>query len=180
MPGAVLRLPSVDLHASFAEAMAELEAEGLGGPGDDSRVGREVRCGLWRSPAGFARYVEKVLAASDLTEARAAGSVAETTWWWCAGSIYLGRISVRHWLTPHLLEVAGHIGYDVRPTARRRGHATAMLREVLPHARALGIQRALVTCDVGNVGSRRVIEANGGVLEDERRGKLRYWIDTAG
>jgi predicted acetyltransferase len=45
-------------------------------------------------------------------------------------------------------------------------------------ARALGIGPALVTCDVGNVGSRAVIERNGGVLEDERAGKLRFWVPT--
>jgi len=72
--------------------------------------------------------------------------------------------------------MGGHIGYDVRPSARRRGHATAMLRMGLIVARGLGIKRALVTCDVGNVGSRAVIERSGGVLEDERSGTLRFWM----
>ncbi len=54
-----------------------------------------------------------------------------------------------------------------------------MLRAVLPHARALGIDRALVTCDSDNVGSRKVIEAGGGVLEDQRGIKLRYWVPTS-
>ena len=53
-----------------------------------------------------------------------------------------------------------------------------MLHDVLPHANLLGIDPALVTCDVDNVASRRVIEANGGILEDERRGKLRFWVPT--
>jgi predicted acetyltransferase len=35
-----------------------------------------------------------------------------------------------------------------------------------------------VTCDVDNVGSARVIEANGGVLEDVRGVKKRYWVST--
>ena len=100
-----------------------------------------------------------------------------TTWWWVDGRSWLGRIAVRHRLTPALLELGGHIGYDVRPSARRRGHATAMLHAVLPHAVALGIGRVLVTCDVDNAPSQRVIEANGGRFEDERAGKLRYWID---
>ena len=102
-----------------------------------------------------------------------------TTLWWLADDEYLGRIAVRHRLTPHLRDTGGHIGYDVRPSARRRGHATAMLRAVLPVARDLGIGPALVTCDVDNVASRKVIEANGGVLEDQRGGKLRFWVDTA-
>jgi predicted acetyltransferase len=55
-----------------------------------------------------------------------------------------------------------------------------MLRAALPIARDLGITIALITCDLDNVGSRRVIETNGGVLEDERNGKKRYWAPTAG
>lgn len=38
---------------------------------------------------------------------------------------------------------------------------------------------ALVTCDVDNVGSRKVIESNGGILDDQRGDKLRFWIPVA-
>ena len=55
-----------------------------------------------------------------------------------------------------------------------------MLRAALPVANALGIERALVTCDFDNVGSRKVIEANGGRFEDRRDDNLRYWIPTGG
>ena len=51
-----------------------------------------------------------------------------------------------------------------------------MLAAALPVARGLGIDPALVTCDEDNVGSRKAIEGNGGVLEDVRRGKLRFWV----
>jgi predicted acetyltransferase len=54
-----------------------------------------------------------------------------------------------------------------------------MLRAALPFARVLGIEPALVTCDVDNVGSRAVIERNDGVLEDQRGIKLRYWVPTS-
>jgi predicted acetyltransferase len=53
-----------------------------------------------------------------------------------------------------------------------------MLRAALPVARGLGIESALLTCDVTNVGSRKVIEGCGGVLEDERDGTLRFWVPT--
>lgn len=76
------------------------------------------------------------------------------------------------------MEVGGHIGYDVRPTARRRGHATAMLRAALPIARRIGIETVLVTCDLTNTASRKVIESCGGRFEDERGGKLRFWVPT--
>jgi predicted acetyltransferase len=109
--------------------------------------------------------------------------VHNTNLWWVDGpegaEEYVGRMSIRHRLNDGLLELGGHIGYDVRRSRRRRGHATAMLREALPVARRLGIGKALVTCDSDNVASRRVIEANGGVLEDQRGDKLRFWVPTA-
>jgi predicted acetyltransferase len=53
-----------------------------------------------------------------------------------------------------------------------------MLRCALPIVRELGIHTALITCDVNNIASRKVIEASGASLEDERHGKLRYWVAT--
>jgi predicted acetyltransferase len=166
---------------SFLAAMAEYRAEGRGGADDDSMIGREHErfAATWDTDAGFAAYVDQLLADVLEDTPRRPGFVPCTTWWYVDGTDYLGRIALRHRLTDHLREVGGHIGYDVRPTARRRGYATAMLHEVLPYAYDLGIDEALVTCDVDNVGSRKVIEAAGGVLEDKRNGKLRYWVPTA-
>ncbi len=68
----------------------------------------------------------------------------------------------------------------MRPSARGRGYATWALGAVLTEARALGLDRALVTCDDDNVASARTIERNGGVIEDVRETevgrKRRYWI----
>jgi predicted acetyltransferase len=176
-----LILPTTAQHASFLAAMAEFRAEGRGGPDDASMIGHEHhRFGpTWNDPEGFASYVRQLRADSLEDTPRPVGYVPSTTWWWVAEGDYLGRIAVRHQLTPFLLEVGGHIGYDIRPSARLRGHATAMLGAVLPHARALGIDPALLTCDHDNVGSRKVIEANGGVLEDRRGVKLRFWVPTS-
>jgi predicted acetyltransferase len=54
-----------------------------------------------------------------------------------------------------------------------------MLRDALPIANRLGIDPALITCDTSNVASRKVIEANGGILEDQRGDKLRFWVATS-
>jgi predicted acetyltransferase len=58
----------------------------------------------------------------------------------------------------------GHIGYSVVPWKRGRGYATRALQLVLPHARAEGLAYVELTTDAGNLASRRVIEANGGIL----------------
>ncbi|HEX7743914.1 MAG TPA: GNAT family N-acetyltransferase [Micromonosporaceae bacterium] len=172
--------PTERVHASFLAAMAEFQAEGRGDRQDTTAIGAEIRrhAQTWHTADGFAQFVQELRLEAREETPRPPGWVPSTTLWWIDGGEYLGRIAIRHRLTPHLREAGGHIGYDVRPSARRRGHATAILREALPIARDLGLDAVLVTCDVDNVASRRVIERNGGRLEDERGGKLRFWVPT--
>ena len=80
-----------------------------------------------------------------------------------AGSL-VGMIQLRHCLNDYLLHFGGHIGYSVRPSQRRKGYATEMLRLVLEEARRLGLKQVLVTCDAANEASRRTIRTNGGVV----------------
>ena len=173
MPRLVSPTPTV--QASFLAAMEEFAAESV----HDSQTAHWIeRFGqTWHDAAGFSSFVAQLRA--EETAEPPEGWVRSSTFWWVDGSSYLGRIAVRHELNDHLREVGGHIGYDVRPSARRRGHATAMLRGVIPHARTLGVEPALVTCDDDNLGSIRVIETCGGRLEDLRSGKRRYWVSTS-
>ena len=179
--------PTVAVHESFLEAVAELRAEAkrLGEPDDERWTGTAVFPGeVWsdetlRRSDGFAAYVDRLRqSAIEDCPGRPTEYVPQTVLWWVDGATYLGRLGIRHRLTDFLLNIGGHIGYVVRPSARRQGHATGMLAAALPVAYDLGIDPALVTCDTDNVASRKVIEAVGGVLEDERDGKLRFWVPT--
>lgn len=93
----------------------------------------------------------------------------------------VGIIDLRHHIDHPILSVwGGHIGYSVRPGERGKGYAKEMLRQLLPHCRALGLAKVLITCDEANPASARVIEVNGGKLEtiievDGERIR-RYWI----
>jgi predicted acetyltransferase len=132
------------------------------------------------SPQGFARWVIRLQREADPAIPPGAGRVHATYWWIAEGDSYLGAITLRHALNDFLLRAGGHIGYSVRPSARRRGIATWALRSVLAEARDLGLRRVLVTCDDTNLASARTIENAGGVLEDVRDTELgrtrRYWI----
>jgi predicted acetyltransferase len=111
-----------------------------------------------------------------------AGFVPNTFFVGVVAGMVVGRLSLRHSLNDFLARVGGHIGYGVVPSQRRRGYASAMLRLAIPICGAMGIDRALITCDEHNVGSRKVIEACGGVFEsliecaDSGIPKRRYWI----
>jgi predicted acetyltransferase len=172
--------PDPRLRHSFASAMAEFRAEGRGSAGRESVLDGYLRDRgePWLDDGRFGAFVESIRAQRLEKTARPEWRVPDTELWWVEEDVFLGRIVVRHRLTPTLLEAGGHIGYDIRPSARRRGHATNMLRHGLGVARRLGIDRALITCDADNVASRRVIEKNGGVFEDQRGPKLRFWVPT--
>lgn len=76
----------------------------------------------------------------------------------------------------------GHIGDGVRPSERRKGYATEMIRLALIECRNLGFDRVLMCCNRDNIGSAKSIIKNGGVLENEiisKDGDIveRYWIE---
>lgn len=107
---------------------------------------------------------------------------------WIFGPAFCGAINLRFMPGTEDLPPTcpGHIGYSIVPWKQRRGFATRALALILPVAREVGLKRVLVTCDDDNVGSRKVIQANGGVFagvkppaKTQEKAKLLFWIDTA-
>ena len=97
-------------------------------------------------------------------------------------NILLGAVNIRHYLNDYLLQFGGHIGDGIRPSERRKGYATEMIRLSLIECKKLGIDKVLMVCDKSNIGSAKSIIKNGGILENEfidENGEInqRYWID---
>lgn len=164
-------LPAVHLQASFEAGISEFRAEG-----------RYLDWASIWTPDAFAMLVAQ-LRDSIHTPSDRPFLVPSTIYWIVVDSQWAGRVSLRHRLTDDLRQIGGHIGYEVRPSLRGRGIATRALALVLIEARRIGLDRVLITCDRHNVASRKVIEANGGLLADEIQvadqdsPTCRYWID---
>ena len=111
------------------------------------------------------------------------GWVPASTFWLVCQDGIIGTCDLRHELNDFLRNYGGHIGYSIRPSQRRKGYGTKMLALALEKARALGIKRALITCDDDNIASARMIEKNGGKLQDKVMNEghkvptRRYWIE---
>jgi predicted acetyltransferase len=131
--------------------------------------------------SGYLQRLQRLQHADQLP----AGRVPGAHFWIDDAEQIVACVGLRFWLNPSLEVEGGHVGYDVRPSARGRGFGTAALRLVLPEARRRGIERLFLTADADNVPSVRIIEKNGGDLSGEtvsaNTGKRirQYWIDLS-
>jgi predicted acetyltransferase len=157
-----LTLPTTEVRSSYLQGETEVAIE-------------EALATAWieAAAADFASFVDRRRVIREMW------AVPVTELWFVDGSDYIGTVVIRHHLTPALHREGGHIGYHVVPRHRRRGHATQMLAQAKTACHDLGLTNLLITCDQSNLGSRRVIEANGGVLERIVDGQARYWLTTA-
>jgi predicted acetyltransferase len=165
--------PDLAYQESFLAAVQEYQAEDLPNY-------RQLDIEQLRSD--FSSYVEQIKNEAkgiNLPE----GHVPHTLLWLVDGDEYIGRVDIRHELNDFLQREGGHIGYDVRPSKRRQGYGKVALELGLQKAAELGLNEVLVTCDVTNVGSNKIIQGNGGrlentvpVMDSTQPDKNRYWI----
>jgi predicted acetyltransferase len=168
----VLCPPDMAHAAHLVELGAELRANGE----PFLRDFREVTA---ENVGVFVRSANEMALASGVQP----GFVPMVTYLAIAEGDLVGIAKLRLQLNEALREEGGHVGFFVRAGFRGRGLATRVLALTIRQARLHQLDRVLVTCDAVNRGSLRVIEANGGILENEKTslvsGNLirRYWIE---
>lgn len=162
--------PTKKYEKSWEEALAEFEAE--------------ERKGFWNVPAKPTSLDEYIKRTNDHSEGKKipANWVPSTTYWLIDDDKFVGHINIRHKLNDYLAKIGGHIGYAIRPSERKKGYGTKILELALPKAKALGLKKVLVTCDISNIASQKIIERHKGQLQDtidteEGEPKKRYWIE---
>lgn len=169
-----LVLPSIEYERSFREAIEEFRKETERKEIENRLIKR------FDENSGFADFVEQLRGQAE-GKYLPAGFVPSTEYWLVEDKKFIGKVNIRHRLNDNLLKTGGHIGYAIRPSERKKGYGTKILKLALPKAKKLGIKKALITCDEDNIGSRKIIEANGGIFENtmttnEGIIKRRYWI----
>ena len=112
----------------------------------------------------------------------------------CPGKLYfliresdnriVGNINIRWNLNEKMLQYAGHIGYSIRPTERRKGYNKINLYLILKKAQEFNLDKVMLGCNVTNIGSDKTIIGLGGILErtgtdpyDNEKTNV-YWIDV--
>ncbi|MGW6128859.1 GNAT family N-acetyltransferase [Cellulomonas sp. NPDC055163] len=163
--------PTTALYASWHAAHEEwgpgLHEDGFGlTPSDD--VG---------SFAGFRTWVDRLTGESARAGRAGPGATRTTYRWIVEGEEVLGGIALRTGPRDVVLRT-GHIGFGVRPSARRRGVAAWALGQMLTEAAAQGLGRVLLVCERSNTASAATIGACSGASEDAPHGDdvRRYWI----
>jgi predicted acetyltransferase len=164
-----LEAPSAHFRAEFLDMAADFAAHG-----ESRYVG---------ASQDFEDFLRRI-ASEEHERVLAPGRVPGSQYWLVSDGRLLGCSRLRYWLTPELAYEGGHVGYDIRPSARGCGFGTILLSLTKERAAAMGIARLRITCDVDNKASIRVIEKNGGILDavvpSHTRDKMicQYWVET--
>lgn len=125
--------------------------------------------------ADFASYVRNLEEESQGIGIDAEWS-ATSHFWLKVGDHLAGTLRIRHCLTPAVRERAGHLGYDIAPSFRRRQLGHEILRLALIETGKFGIADVLAICDETNTASRRILESRGAVIEKRHGGEIWYWL----
>ena len=115
------------------------------------------------------------------------GEFASSTTYWLyddENNKIIGASNLRHYLTENEDALLwGHIGYGIRPSERKKGYATELLKLTLSEAKNREIDKVLLGAYTGNIGSWKAMEKCGGIYKNtiiEKNTGLpvkRYWIN---
>lgn len=167
----------VELSEEYAEQIAEYKQAFLNADSSMDGCGPLRRC---ENPKEYILECKKYTVSETLPE----GTVIATQFLYIRkiDNRLVGMVQVRHYFNDYLSKYGGHIGYSVKPDERQKGYATSMLKAVLPYCKELGLDKILITCIDGNIGSEKTILNNGGVYEstvcepDRNLNLKRFWI----
>lgn len=166
---AELVMPSVEYFSSYVEAIKEYEQN-------------NVITYSFSNPNKYDIFdkFQRYRTGNNIPE----NCVQSDYFWLIENGEFIGEVSIRHKLNDELLRRGGHIGYGIRYSKWNKGYGNELLRQALLKAKSINLTDVLITCNDDNIGSAKIIEKNGGLLENKLKnivdGKQvltrRYWI----
>jgi len=166
-----LVVPNILYKDTYLQSLKEFHNEG-----------RDLNIGYNEISNDFSSFIKRIND-DEIGINLAPGWVPATVLWLVDSDSLVGWLSIRHYLTQQLRMYGGHIGYEIKPSMRNKGYGKKILALGLLETEKIGLKNVLITCDIDNIGSKKIIEYNGGKLEDmvEVPGvvgkRMRYWID---
>lgn len=100
------------------------------------------------------------------------GWVPTNYYFLCDFDLIVGICSIRLKDSDFVLNYSGHIGYAIAPWYRKRGYGRKALELLLIEAKKLQLNQVILTCDVSNIGSSKIIKYNGGIYNNTVSTKL--------
>lgn len=132
-------------------------------------------------PGAFEAYCVALRAGAFAWQHTQAGSRMRVLWW-CDGDTFLGEATIRPDLPPQLKAdpqewpPPGHLGYQIRSSARGQGHGRALCAAALTVAHEMGLRAVTLTVAVDNAASVRIVESCGAVRVSTERGFHQYIV----
>ena len=171
-----LELPNIKFKQTYLDAVKEFIDNGS----NNESTNHYFKRSLEQFDSEFEKFVQEEI--DNHNNIQSEGWVQCSEFWIIDDNEkYCGRVSLRHKLNDFLKTFGGHIGADIIPSQRKKGYATLAVKLCLEEAIKIGLDKVLITCDEDNFRSAKVIEKNGGILQDkinQDNGTItrRYWI----
>ncbi|OGJ49965.1 hypothetical protein A2483_01565 [Candidatus Peregrinibacteria bacterium RIFOXYC2_FULL_33_13] len=165
--------PTLKFKNSFIKAVMEYQKEGY----------RYIDLNVYELKNDFPSYL-KSLANHEKGINLINYQVPQITFWLVKNTEFIGSTRIRLKLNDRYHKQGGNIGYDIRPSERKKGYGNNLLRLALKKAKKTGLKKALLTCQKDNIASQKIIERNGGIKIKESEKdkhyspeKTKYWIN---
>lgn len=157
---------NISLQIKLVRPSIELKEEALAYRQEHFEEGEDIIYGseLFDKTESYEEWLKSVTDNTKKETVNPQWVVTDTFFAMDACNHIVGIIDFRHELKGFLLDM-GNCGYSVRPSFRRKGIASSMLRQLIEYVNTLGFHQLQISVEKSNIASIKTIKKNGGVYE---------------